>query len=382
VFASGADPYVGDIARRHADVLGALASDGYPYLPHPPFAILLTSSFAQLSFDVAARYWFAASIALCFVLGIVLARVSIRPDAVRAGPKPRDACVGFAALLMWPPVLYNLEKGQFTILLAVLVGIAWLLLERGDSAIGGASVGLAAALKLFPALLAIFLLFRRRRSAIWFVAVAVVATTLPCVWVGWQVLSEFLGQSTHNVTFWQTWPAVTYSFQGLTARMFVGSEWSRAVVHAPIAATVMAVLASAISLAIAYRATVRCVGGECDALLFTIWSILLVPLNPVAMGHNGVLLALPIVLLGKSLAQHSGVWPKVMWSVGCVLVSIPRQAIFAAAPMPVAPWRSFAIVGLPLWGTLLLFSSAIAVAHARTTALSKDRNRRELFVNV
>jgi hypothetical protein len=373
VLASGSDPYVGDIARRHADVLGLRAADGYPYLPHPPFAILLTTPFAQLSFKGAARSWFAASLALCFVLAIVLAHLSRRGND-RELPKLRHALIGFAALLMWPPVLYNLEKGQFTILLAALVAIAWALLARDDSSVGGLWLGLAAAVKLFPAVLAVYLLFRRPRAATWFAIVAVGATTAPCVWIGWHVLPEFLGQSAANLTYWQTWPAVTYSFHGLAARSFVPSEWSQPIMRAPSIANAFGALASVILVAIASRTTVRCLPNDCDAVLFAIWSVLLIPLNPLAMGHNGVLLALPIVLIGNAIADESRLWPKLMWSAGCVLVSIPRQTIFDAAPLPVTPWRSFGVVALPLWGTLLLFSAGIAIAYGRTASCVDKRD--------
>jgi len=46
-----------------------------------------------------------------------------------------------------------------------------------------------------------------------------------------------------------------------------------------------------------------------------------------------------------------------------VLVSIPRQAIFDPAALPVTPFRSFTIVALPLWGTLLLFATGVALAR-------------------
>jgi Glycosyltransferase family 87 len=366
-FANGEDPYGGNVAARHAAVLGVNASEGYAYLPHPPFAILLATSLSHFSFTAAARYWFAASVALCFVLAAILAGL-LTSDTGRRLPKPWHTLIAFIALLLWPPVLYNLEKGQFSILLAVLMAIAWRSLEHRDSSIGGLWLGLAAAVKVFPALMAALLLFRRRRAAISLTIVAVAATTLPCFWIGLHMLPEFVGQSAGNLSYWQTWPAVTYSFHGLAARTFVGSEWSRAIVRAPAAATAIGVVVSVMLVGIASRATLHCVSDHCEAVLFAIWCILLVTLNPLAMGHNGVLLALPIVLIGKALADDSRVWPKFLWSAGCVLVSIPRQTIFALAPLPVTPARSFAVVALPLWGTLLLFSAGIAIASARAAA--------------
>jgi len=168
------------------------------------------------------------------------------------------------------------------------------------------------------------------------------------------------------LSYWETWPAVTYSVRGLAARMFIGSHWSRAVLHAPAVATAAVVIAGVVLIAIAVHTALKHANRQdSDGLVFAIWSLLLLPLNPLAMGHNGVLLALPIVLIGKALAADPSRLLKVLWTAGCVLVSVPRQTIFDAAPIPVTPLQSLTIVALPLWGTLLLFAAGVAIAHRR-----------------
>jgi len=184
------------------------------------------------------------------------------------------------------------------------------------------------------------------------------------LWMGWRAVPEFVAQSAGNLSYWETWPAVTFSLRGVVARMLIGSQWSRAVIHAPRVATAIALVSSVALIAIAVYTTVRHSRTQHgDDLLFAIWSILLLPLNPLAMGHNGVLLALPIVLIGRVLATDPSTSLKVLWAIGCVLVSIPRQAIFDPASIPVSPLHSLTIVALPLWGTLLLFATAVAVAN-------------------
>jgi hypothetical protein len=93
---------------------------------------------------------------------------------------------------------------------------------------------------------------------------------------------------------------------------------------------------------------------------FAAWTILLVTLNPLAMGHNGVLLALPIILAARALAHDRRRWVRMAWAVGVVLVSIPRQTILSLTPIPVQPLRGLTVVALPLWGALLLFTAAVA----------------------
>ena len=379
ILAANGDPYAANFAATHAQVLGIPSTDGYPYLPHPPLVIALSWPFAGMTFGAAALSWFAGSLACAFVLAIVLSGFA-RSQTGFSLPRLPEALLCFGGLLVWPPVLYNLEKGQFSILIAMLIALGWVSLTRRGCRAGGICIGLAAALKLFPALLGLYLMIRHRRAAIWFVITGVAATMLPLFWLGWRAVPEFIAQAAGNLSYWQTWPAVTYSLRGLAARVLIGSNWSLAVMHAPQAATAIVMVSSTVLIAIAVHATLRHASREdSDDLLFAIWSILLLPLNPLAMGHNGVLLALPIVLIGRALATDPSASLKVLWVAGCVLVSIPRQSIFEAAPVPVTSFRSLAIVALPLWGTLLLFATGVAVANRTATCrVSMSAQRRSV----
>jgi hypothetical protein len=363
ILAANGDPYAANFAAMHAQVLGIPATEGYPYLPHPPLVIMVSWPFAHVAFEAAALGWFAASLACAFVLAIVLSGLA-RSRTSFGLPPVSDALLFFAGLLVWPPVLYNLEKGQFSILIAMLIAVGWVWLSRRGCRAAGVSIGLAAALKLFPALLGVYLAMRHRRSVVWFVITGATTTMLPLLWLGWRAVPEFIAQTSGNLSYWETWPAVTYSLRGLAARLLIGSDWSLAVVHAPKAATVTVLISSVVLLGIAVHTTRRRqTTQDSDDLLFAMWSVLLLPLNPLAMGHNGVLLALPIVLMARALAADPSTSLKVLWAAGSVLVSIPRQAIFEPAAIPVTPFHSFAIVALPLWGTLLLFATGVALAR-------------------
>ena len=373
---SNGDPYAANFAAIHAQVLGIAFADGYPYLPHPPLVVVLSWPFARMMFGTAALCWFAGSLACAFVLAIVLSGLARSRTGFSLPPLP-EALLCFGALLLWPPVLYNLEKGQFSILLAMLIALAWVWLSQRGCRAAGVCIGLAAALKLFPALLGVYLAIRHRRSAMWFVIAAAAATMLPLLWLGWRAVPEFIAQTSGNLSYWETWPAVTYSIRGLAARVLIGSDWAVAAMHAPNAVTATVLLSSAVLVAIAVHTTLRHdTTQDSDDLVFAMWSVLLLPLNPLAMGHNGVLLALPIVLIGRALATNPSTSLRVVWAAGAVLVSIPRQAIFEAAAIPVTPFRSFTIVALPLWGTLLLFAASVALAR-RTAAQPLSMSARE-----
>src|SRR5437762_9921555 len=114
LLASGSDPYETGVRDVQARILGIPAHDGYPYFPHPPVTVIVTWPFVHLTFGVAAQVWFAASLALLFVLAVLLAEIVSGKDLgpVGGGPSTTTTTILFASLLAWPPVLYNLEKGQ------------------------------------------------------------------------------------------------------------------------------------------------------------------------------------------------------------------------------------------------------------------------------
>jgi hypothetical protein len=365
VLASGSDPYEADVANVQAGILNIPAQHGYPYFPHPPLTVLVSRPLAHLPFSSAAVIWFAASLGLLFALAVVLAEiVSGCMETSGCGPSTATTLSVFASLLVWPPVLYNLEKGQWSIVVSLLLALAWRCLERGKSAVAGACIGGAAAVKVFPVILGGYLLPRAPRAVIWFVAVGAIATLLPLTWMGPHALSAFMRQSQANVAYWETWPAVTYSLHGAAARLLIGGEWAQPLVNAPILTRYLVALASVALVGIAMLNTGReRMAGEREGARFATWTILLVTLNPLAMGHNGVVLALPIALTARALLSDQRIWPRLAWAAGVVLVSIPRQTIVSLAPVPVPPWQGLAIIALPLWGTMLLFGAAIGVGH-------------------
>jgi hypothetical protein len=366
MFASGVDPYEVGVQAVQAHMLGIPVEAGYPYFPHPPLAVVLTWPIADLPFNSAALIWFAGSLALLFALAVLLAEVVSGKDVggKGGGPSTSTTMTIFLLLLAWPPVLYNLEKGQWSIIVALLLALSWRSLQRAQSAAAGACVGAAAAVKIFPVLLAGYLLPRSPRAVVWAFVVGAIATLVPLMWMGPLALPAFIRQSQGNVSYWETWPAVTYSIHGAAARLFTGGKWAQPLVNVPMLTRSLVAVAGIALAGFAMVITGReRLPDDREGARFAAWTILLVTLNPLAMGHNGVVLALPIFLAARALALERRVWPRVAWALGVALVSIPRQTIVSLAPVPVAPWRGLGVVALPMWGTLLLFAAAIAAVR-------------------
>ena len=123
-----------DAALGHADVLlGALQArlqridrglgvvDGR--VADQLALVQLARPIADLPFSSAALIWFAGSLGLLFVLSVILAETVSggHVGAPKGGPGTGTTLTIFLLLLAWPPVLYNLEKGQWSIIVALLL---------------------------------------------------------------------------------------------------------------------------------------------------------------------------------------------------------------------------------------------------------------------
>ena len=373
VFASNQNPYEVGIAREHADLMKLGADKGYQHFPHPPLLFLLVLPMAGLTLAGAAAVWAGISLGLLFILATLLAESYTASSGGKHRANVAIVLVIFGALLAWPPVLYNLAKGQWSILIALLLALSWRFFARGQHRSAAATIGLASAVKLFPALLGVYVLVRTPRAVAWMIIAVIAALGVPLLWMGPQTIWTFVQQSQANLTYWETFPAVTYSIHGVLARLMVGGQWAHPLGHAPMVARALDVLLALILIIIATSALRRHDNGrEDEGARFAAWVALLVVLNPLAMAHSGVILALPILLVAQALSSDERVWPKLAWAVGVVLVSIPGHTLIFLASDPIEPWEGLALIALPFWGTLSLFAAAIAASSRRRVAVVSD----------
>jgi hypothetical protein len=198
------------------------------YYVHPPTAFLVLIPLVPLGFRGAALAWIAISIALLVFLARRLAALLGRQD--RAG-------LVLPLLLLWPPVLNNLQMGQWSIALAASIAAAHAAWEDGRRQRSAAWIAVATALKLTPILMTPFLLLRDRRT-LRGLALAVGAGAAISLAAGqaaaWQALFRHAGP---NVEAWQTYP--TLSFRGLWSRLLVGGPVATPLVVAPAAARLL-----------------------------------------------------------------------------------------------------------------------------------------------
>lgn len=174
---------------------------------NPPISVLLFRAFDIADPQVSLRVWWGISVA-CYLLAVLLlvARYGVRRGALLA--LPALALAGFSDTLF---------LGQIYLPL-VLAGVgAWLLLERRESALAGALIGLVVAMKpnflVWPVLL---LLSRQYRPALVAFGIAGAVSAVPLLSTGPEVYRqwfELIASDRERATF-----LTNASLTGLAAR--------------------------------------------------------------------------------------------------------------------------------------------------------------------
>lgn len=206
---------------------------------------------------------------------------------------PATVAVLFAAVAATPWFQSHLQLAQLSEGIAFLYVLAWYFLRRDKQILGGAMLGLATTLKLFPGFMVAWLLVTRRFRAFaaacvaWLVVAAVMTARYGLV--AWPQFFRMQGPLARQ------WVGNVHdiSLQGIVQRMF------RPACHgwAPLApaSTVVALLATLILVAGAWWLSRSASRARLD-LPFCLLSILSWFVNPWAWDHYDTILILPALV--------------------------------------------------------------------------------------
>jgi len=180
----------------HAESLyeGSSAAQGFI---GPPFQAVFFAPFAALAAisTVAARLlWHVAGIG-CLIVGVActVRSWSLARDELGLPAETRAASVLVPLVAVLLPIQTNFEHQNMNPLLLALIAAATWLLVRGLDGRAGLLLGVAIALKVFPALLLIVLLSRERwRAAGAAVTTALVLTLVPLMLYGADGFADLL----------------------------------------------------------------------------------------------------------------------------------------------------------------------------------------------
>ena len=180
---------------------GSYAPQGRHLYIYPPFLAVVVAPLTSLftSFREAQAAWALLGFAtlMAALSALVVSRRGIH------GPTLFTIA---AATLAFPPVVSELINGNVHLFLLGLFALAWLVVQRqsaaGDFA-AGAAIGIAAVIKIFPAIVLVWFVMTGRWRALGGALVAVLAAvviTLPVVgvepWLAYPTVLLNLGRST------------------------------------------------------------------------------------------------------------------------------------------------------------------------------------------
>ena len=198
---------------------------GWPMLyRYPPLFLCLFRPLASIPLNVAAGIWAALKV---LFLGPLVWTWYRRYPPSRFGP-----ALGISALLLLPYLLYDLQVGNVQIFLVEMVCLALLLCDEHPVA-SSLLLGLAAAIKVWPAFVLPFLAARGHRRwciGLQSVTAAGIFTLVPGFWLGWANFSGllkqwFLQEQRINALLGDRWYP-SQSLRGVMLRYFTRMDYS------------------------------------------------------------------------------------------------------------------------------------------------------------
>ena len=168
--------------------------------PHTPFQIVMLAPLSLLGWVTAKNIWMMIDVVLLMLSVLMVCREL----------QFRMSTTGLVTLGSAVIPLANLEffHGQISTLLLLLFVSGWIARRRGNDALCGIALGIAAALKLYPALMIIPLLrSRARRAASWLLGTLALMLVSSAFLIGSGTAIQFLDASRRNLLIWADAPA-------------------------------------------------------------------------------------------------------------------------------------------------------------------------------
>lgn len=360
--------------------LGKVVEPDDPYFiefnAHPPTAVLLGLPFAGLNYRAAVLAWNIFSLAgLVLTIWLVVSQLGLRWNPWYLLP------ILVVMMVCWP-LRRQIQQGQLSLLLLLLLVGTWAAQRSGHERLAGVLLGLATAIKILPAFLFLYFLFRGR----WRVAVAgalcvLFLTLLTAAILGPQAYAAYFREAPAVVGEWRAaWNNT--SLPGLWSKLFDPGAKSNAIeplIHNPLLARWLILLSCGVVVTllamIVPQARTR---AECDrAFAAVVVGMLL--LAPVTWEHSLLLLLLPLAIFWKC-------WParsrrhRVLQVLTVVLLLSPRfyYQVFRVGGDP-APGRALAstaqtvlVLSLQTYALLAVFVLIVHAAWQRRPVISKQ----------
>jgi len=298
---------------------------------HPPTVAPLFVPFALLSFPVAFTLFSMINLLL------FLALLWHCSKNLNKGGLPQWV---FAMFLLWYPFTFCIARGQFAVLLAVLLlGVAQAL-DRGKEVRAGCLLGIAIAVKIFPGICCLYLLLTRRWRALFVTGLtSAVLLLLTVVIVGLSDVRLYFDEIVKiNLDLYAT-HYINISLNNLIGPLFIPNVWVENVVSWPIVAKVFSLFGSGgiVGMLVWLTFKFECAGSPFNWGLFYMYATASTVLSPISWEHN-FLIALPgfVLFFPRFTKIERRVFAVIILFLGVPLVNLLGPVIQFYAPAKVA----------------------------------------------
>ena len=306
--ASGESAFDSHAAARVAASAGV--EHHSPYIYPPVLAVLLRPATA-LPYSAVAAAWFALSAGALFTALCLLRPVVQLPWQIYGW-----VCT---AVFFLPPVHHTLQHGQITNFLLLLIVAA---------ALGGTNsavwLGTAAALKVFPATLAVVYAVSGRIAALVLMGASAAALTIAVALLEPAATVDFIRRVGPRLAVERRLAPNNQSVDAVMARLFETHWFVNPLIDAPVAGYIGSYLVVTAIIGVTLGALVAARRGDGAVVQLTRFSVVLsatLLVSPIVWDHYYVLLLLPVAVLYRHSADAT---VRVLLLLGVVLLLLHR----------------------------------------------------------
>ncbi len=201
----------------------AMVSRPFQVFKQPPHVAVLFAPFTLLSPNTALVTW--RWLLVCFAIAAITL-LTAHFSAHRLGkPSGWPALAFFCIALVFVPLHDSILYGQWDVPLLLLCSGALVALQQRRSVLAGGCIALATLIKLYPAYLIIFLVYKREwRVLMWYAISLVVMSLLAMLATGWQAHYTFFFEMLPVISGGTPW-ADNQTFFGFISRIAYPDLW-------------------------------------------------------------------------------------------------------------------------------------------------------------
>ena len=321
----------------------------------PPSICLIFSPLAVFSYETAAIIWVIVTI----IAYLAIVVISFQVFNFNFPAHWRMFLVMIA--LSWYPFLIHISVGQVNILLSLLIILAWFLLKKNHDFSGGALLGFACVLKLFPGIFVLYLCIRKKwRALVAFITTVVIGLIITTTIIGIDDTSwYFLKVIPQDSPLWSAHP-FNLSLRSTIDMIFQGNIYIQPLIQSKLTALIVTVIiygACIITLFVQQFKIPRSLTG--DDIAFCICIIVMLLISPITWQHIYPILVFPLFFLSSRYFLLHETTSLRYALIVFLFLSIPSHeiatGIFHLESSSVMPWYLGVALQVPMLGSILLW---------------------------